>query len=193
MKKAIGFFMLLLTTCMLFTACEKEEDPPDMTLEDWDEHNFSGTLTVYYTNVYPEWNVSEQMTVSIDGPLAIITISGTTLSYSGETLVSDDSKITRSGSWLIEPVSHFEGDPDDPDIFVDANITIQNDVQRIYAKDDHGNWIQVNEVDFSGLTPDSDLTFRFADALWANGSVVSVSTATGSITWRLDLLTSITP
>ena len=187
-RQQIYSLILISTVCIFFSACKKDE-APDVPLDDWSESNYSGTLEVVYKNSYPEWNVSTQMDVSIDGPLAYILIEGATLSYSGETLVSNDSKIKRSGSWVMNPVSHFEGDMDHPTIYINAQITIQNDIQQIYAKDNNGNWVLVNETDFSGETPYSELYFSFDDALLGNGSVVS--DPTGSIIWTLRLVVDI--
>jgi hypothetical protein len=68
---------------------------------------------------------------------------------------------------------------------VDAHVTVQNDVQRIYAKDNDGNWVLVNETPFNE-TPYSVVSFDFDDAE-TNGSYQSLVLPTGSIIWRLTL------
>jgi hypothetical protein len=181
------FFLFIITAgCLLLAGCEKKEDPPDMAPENWLERSYIGILTVQYTSVYPEWDVSTQMDVVIDKELGAVTIDNATLDYSGETLVSDDSKIERSGSWGLYPTGRLEGTWDDRYVFIDAGIVIQNDMQKIYAKDDEGAWQLVSSLDFSGSEPNSDLTFDFDDAI-INGSIISVTTNAGSLTWTLYL------
>ncbi len=185
LQKQITGLLLLLTACFLLSGCEKKEnDPPDMAPENWLDHSYAGTLKVEYTNSYPEWDVSTQMDVEIEKELGTVTISSTTLNYSGETLVSEDSKIERTGSWSINPNGELKGDIDHPDLFIDAGLITENDIQKIYAKDNSGNWIMVNETDFSGHTPYSELLFDMDDAI-VDGSVVSVNTDNGSIIWTL--------
>jgi hypothetical protein len=176
--------LVVLFACLIFTSCEKDNN--DQTPDNWLDNSYKGSLTVRYTNVYPAWDVSTTMDVDIDKVTGLVTISSATLSYSGETLVSADSKIQRSGSWSINPTSELRDKPDNPNIYVDAGIIIQNDVQNIYAKDNSGNWILVNSTDFSGETPESELSFNLNDAV-ISGSTVSASGAGGSIVWTMIL------
>lgn len=163
-----------------------KDEGSDMVPDNWLDRSYSGTLTVRYTNVYPEWDVSTSMNVEIEKELGSISIESKTLQYSGETMVSDDSKIERSGSWNIDPSAFFEGDTKTPRLNVDAGISVNNDVQKVYAKDQYGEWQLVNEVPFSG-NPNSDLSFDFNEA-HSSGSVISVTTDGGSMTWTLALI-----
>ncbi len=176
--------LMIIIACLFLTNCEKKEN--NLAPDNWLDRSYLGTLTVHYTSVYPQWDVSTQMDVDIDKELGAVTISGSTLNYSGETLVSDDSKIERSGSWSINPIGRLEGSSDNPIVFVDAQIFLQNDVQNIYAKDTNGNWVLVNSSDFSGEEPNSDLGFNFDDAI-LTGAVINAQGAGGSITWTLRL------
>ncbi|MDG6224458.1 MAG: hypothetical protein QCI82_02990 [Candidatus Thermoplasmatota archaeon] len=187
-----AFPVILCMTIAIFAAFSgcidlgSKDDGSDMAPDNWLDRSYSGTLTVRYTNVYPEWDVSTSMKVEIEKEFGTIEIDSATLTYSGETLVSPDSKIERSGSWNIGPSAFFEGDTKTPSLSVDAGITVVNDVQRIYAKDQHGEWQLVNEMPFSE-TPSSDLLFSFNEAL-SSGAVISVSTEGGSMTWTLVLI-----
>ena len=182
-NKLVGTLLVVLA-CLLFTSCEKDKN--EMAPENWLDRSYYGTLTVRYTSVYPQWDVSISMDVVIDKELGAVTISNATLNYSGETLVSADSKIERTGSWGIFPIGRLEGNADHPQVFVDAGIIIQNDVQNIYAKDNGGNWVLVNSTDFSGEEPNSDLSFDFDNAI-LSGAVINATAAGGSIIWTLIL------
>lgn len=179
----ILFFSLTTSSCFLFEDDEPKEE--DMVPENWLDHSYLGTLTIRFTNVYPEWDESTQMDVEIEKELGTIEFESATLSYSGETLISDDSKIIRAGSWNIAPTGVLEGDGEIERIAVDANVLIPSDVQKIYALDNSGNWQLVSEVDFAS-SPNSDLVFNLDDAV-ISGSVVSASSELGSITWTLRL------
>jgi hypothetical protein len=172
----------LLSGCSLFE--EEVESEPDIP-DNWLEHSYLGTLTVRFTNTYPEWDESATMDVDIDKVTGLVTFSGTTLSYSGETIVSPDSKITRSGNWSIDPTGLLIDDDGTVYMQVDAHVVVNSDVQRIYAKNNKGEWQLVNETDFAS-TPNSDLSFILDDAV-INGSVVSAESELGSITWVLRL------
>ena len=120
------------------------------------------------------------MMVHIDKDLGIIDIDNCILSYSGETIINDDSKIERIGQWKIAPEGIIMEDAGRTHIDINANVIVQNDVQRIYAKDNDGNWVLVSEVPFNE-TPYSILSFDFDDEV-IMGSVAGVSNEYGSIT-----------
>ena len=183
-NKFSGMYLIIIA-CLFLISCDKK-DQEDPTPENWLDVSYTGSLTVRYTNVYPAWDVSTTMNVDIDKVTGLVTISNATLSYSGETLVSADSKIERSGSWSINPTSQLRDNADNPNIYVDAGIVIQNDVQKIYAKDNSGNWVMVNSTDFSGETPESELSFNLNDAT-ISGSTITATGAGGSIVWTMIL------
>ena len=123
--------LIILSGCSWFVKDEPED--PDIP-ENWLEHSYKGTLTVNYTNTYPDWDVSATMDADIDKATGLLSFTGTTLNFSGETLVSSDSKITRSGNWSIDPTGILMADNGVVTIEVDAHVVINTDVQRIYAK-----------------------------------------------------------
>ncbi len=170
--------LLLLTLfCTILVSCKKQ------TLT----NNFEGTLRLDYTNTYPEWSVSESMDVTVNKD-ALITVESGTVTYSGETLMSDDSKIVRSGQWNMSPKGQFE-DGSNENIEIDAVVSVVNDITKIYAKDDSGNWVLVQETN-NTESPDSDLSFNLNDAVV--GSVCGTTVQTGSIVWTLTLIPTLT-
>lgn len=176
------FLLLLITFLCINFSCKKNDDMvPDQILK----NNYSGTLTVRNTNTYPEWDKTAQLSVTIDKD-GLVTFGNTTLIYSGETIIDDDSKIERSGSWTIDPTGILEQDNDIIYIQVDAGVIVVNDVQKIYAKDNDGNWQLMNETCFDS-EPNSDLSFIFSEAETGGGSIISADSQTGSLTWTLVL------
>jgi hypothetical protein len=185
----IRYFTFCLPLILLFLnfSCSKDEDEkvPDQLLE----HDYAGTMTVRYTNVYPEWDETASMEVEIDKEMGLINFEGTTLNYSGETVINNDSKIERSGSWGIDPAGRLEKDKGVITIPVDAGVTVINDIQRVYARDNDGKWQLMNETPFDS-EPNSDLVFGLAEAE-TGGSVVSAESEAGSIIWTLYLTVDI--
>lgn len=177
-------FSIILPVCLFLSGCENDEDTPEMAPESWLEHSYTGSLSVDYSNSYPEWLVAKSMDVEIDKELGTIIINSAKLNYSGETLVSDDSKIVRSGSWNLSPTGALSDNGEY--LNVNAGITTENDIQQIYAKDNSGNWVLANETDFSGYTPNSDLSFSIDDAV-NEGAIVMMDTGNGFIMWTLNL------
>ena len=180
------FLLLLITFLCMNLSCKKNDDMvPDQILK----NSYSGTLTVRNTNTYPEWDKTAQVGVTIDKD-GLVTFGNTSLTYSGDTIINDDSKIERSGSWTIDPTGILEQDNDIVYIQVDAGVSVVNDVQKIYAKDNDGNWQLVNETNFDS-TPNSDLSFVFNDAETGGGSIISADSGTASLTWTLVLAAAI--
>jgi len=153
------------------------------------EHDYAGFMKVRYTNTYPEWDVSTQVDVNIDKEFGLVDFGNATLNYSGETIINDDSKIERSGSWTINPSGRLEEDKGTINIPVDAGVVVVNDVQKIYARDNNGDWILMNQTNFDS-EPNSDLVFELTEAE-TGGSVVTAETEAGSITWSLHLTVDI--
>lgn len=184
--KTAGLLILALLT-LLISGCHDD----DSAIPDVLDANYEGSLKVTYTNVYPPWSVSKSMDVAIEKVNGNITISSCTLSYSGDTIIDGDSKIVRSGTWQINPKGTLSfGNNNNVYIAVDAHVVVQNDVMKIYAKDNDGNWVLVDKEDISE-TPNSDLTFELNEAT-ANGSVIGFNTPAGSIIWELYLLPKLT-
>ncbi len=187
MKKTdflLSLIFLMFLSFLVILGCNKKEEPnmdPDPILT----NDYQGQLMVTYTNTLPPWNVSTTMNVHIAKDLGIVTIDGGTLSYSGDTIINNNSRLVRSGEWAMNPNGILMEDAGRKYIDVDAQVKVQNDIQRIYAKDNEGNWQLVNETPFNE-TPYSVVSFDFDNAV-LNGSYQSLVVATGSIIWRLTL------
>ena len=179
-------FILILLSCIIIFGCKKKEEP-DMEIEPVLENDYEGTLLVHYTNTLPPWSVSTSMNVNIYKDLGTITVDQGILSYSGDTIIQGDSRLKRTGEWVMNPFGTVGKVGDQIRIEIDAQVTVQNDVQQIYALVD-GNWELVNETPFNE-SPNADLAFDLNDAV-INGSIVQVVVATGSIKWTL-LLTPV--
>ncbi len=178
----IRFLALLFVISVIGINCNKKEDPnmvPDPVLK----NDYRGTLKVSSTNTLPPWSVSTTMDVYIEKELGTITIDPGTLSYSGDTIIQESSRLERTGQWQMYPIGTLMEDASHKYIKVDAQVNVVNDVQRIYAKDNDGNWLLVNEVTFNEA-PYSVVDFDFAEAE-TSGSVSGITVATGSITWTL--------
>jgi len=173
----------ILLTSLLITACSKEDEPLLET-------DYDGSLRVEYINTYPPWAVSADMEVTMtrDGVMTIMTEA---LSYSGE-LTLEDSRIVRSGTWLLRPEGYFENA--NLTIVINPNIEVSNDLTEVWAKDNYGNWVKVSQdMPYNGPAG-GPVTFSFAMATTdPSGSVQAVSEGTGAITWTLALMETNTP
>ena len=116
---------------ILAAGCSKKENDDPVF-----ETGYSGLLEVVYTNTYPVWTTETSVEVNIS-PSGKVVIEPGTLSYSGE-LITEDSKITRSGTWQMAPEGEVLNKAGATYITVDPGITVINDVTRIYAKDNSG-------------------------------------------------------
>ncbi len=178
--------LITLSFLFLFYACHHDDQPePDLL-----PANYEGTLEVTYSNVYPPWTVTKEMDVNIEKVHGNITIAGCTLAYSGDTIIDNDSKIERSGQWQINPTGKITISGDDKYISVNAHVTVQNDVTRIYGKDNDGNWVLLTETNNSE-TPNSDLVFKLSDAI-VDGSTVGFNTPGGGLIWTMLVLPNLT-
>ena len=170
-------YCLILISFLLLAGCSRED-------ESMFEVSYDGTLTVEFINTYTPWSVSTSMEVSMtkSGEIAIETEA---LSYSG-VLTMGDSRITRSGTWLLRPEGYFE--ESNKTIVINPNIEVSNDLTEVYAKDNYGNWVKVSQdKPYNGQTG-GPVTFGFMMATTDPvGSVQAVSDGTGSITWTLSL------
>ena len=173
----------MLLAGLMLTFCKKDnEDDPVF------EESYWGTLTVNWKSTYPPWDVTSSMGVEISEERVIV-IEPNTLLYSGEKLVSDDSKLTRNGWWDMSPTGEMVDNVDQwgSYIYINANIMVMEDVTRVYAKDNYGNWVLVGTAPFMGDVP-AELAFRFDLAITDdNGHSISVQESTGAITWTLAL------
>lgn len=170
----LGFFL----GSLLLTSCSKEDQPLFETA-------FDGYLKVEYINAYPPWAVSAEMEVTMteNGVIAIMTEA---LSYSGE-LTLEDSRIVRSGTWLLRPEGYFENS--NLTIVINPNIEVSNDLTEVWAKNEYGVWVKVSEDRPYNGPAGGPVTFSFAMATTDPvGSVQAVTEGTGAITWTLTLM-----
>ena len=176
---------LMLITAVIFAGCKK--DDPDDQPTDLLESNYAGQLKVDYMNAVPYWSVLTNMNVQIEKTQGNITIASGTLAYSGDS-INTTHKIERSGQWNLTPLGALMANGSNFTIDVNAQVAVQNDVQEIYGKDFDGNWVLESEQNFND-PPNSDLVFNLDDAT-ANGSVVTETTDSTSVTWTLTLTPS---
>lgn len=173
-----SFFVAFFIGSLLLASCSKEDQPLFETA-------FDGYLRVEYINTYPPWAVSADMEVTMteNGVISIMTEA---LGYSGE-LTLEDSRIIRSGTWLLRPEGYFENS--NSTIVINPNIEVSNDVTEIWVKDNYGNWVKVpNDIVYNGPAG-GPVTFSFAMATTDPvGSVQAVIEGTGAITWTLTLV-----
>jgi len=189
MKKTMKYKYLIFTVLVIFTlSCKKDKDEENDV--DLLSTNYSGHMEIYFSNTYPPFSASTQVEATIDKDLEVILFETGTLSYSGDTIIDGDSRITRAGNWIIEPVGFLVKAGDDIRIDVDAGITIVSDIQKIYAWDDV-QWVLVSEVDFAS-TPNADIFFSLNDAV-TEGSTMQLVLSTGSIRFSLYLTPTLTP
>jgi len=183
-----AFFIL---SFVILLSCKKTEEEPNMIPDPVLDQSYQGALYVTYTSTLPPWSVSTSMDVFVDKELGVLTIDNGTLSYAGDTIIQEDSKMVRSGQWKMYPIGTLMEDAGRKYIDVDVQLEVQNDILQIYAKDNNGNWVLVNETPFNE-TPYSVVSFDFLDAT-TSSSTVSVQEAGGSIIWTLAVMPVITP
>ncbi|MBW6459966.1 MAG: hypothetical protein K0B08_05275 [Bacteroidales bacterium] len=176
-------FPVLIICCLFFYGCKKDKTP--VMDDDVLENNYQGTLNVHFTNQMPQFSAIETMEVQVlkEG---FVDISSGILQYYGETLVSDDSKIERKGEWELVPTGHLIREGGVMYVKIDANVLVNYDYTKVYAKDNNGNWVLVSEFYFSDK-PNSDLSFEFMEAV-LQGATCSTSDQFGSIAWTLQLV-----
>ena len=178
----------LIFMCLTLTTCKKDKEENDIpAVDEVLDNNYSGSLSVNFSNQIPEFSVEETMAVEID-KFGLVHIDSGTLDYYGETLVSDDSKIERSGQWTLNPTGILMTEGGVNYVKVDAGITINYDNQKVYAKNNQGQWQLVAEIPYSG-TPNSDLNFNMDDAIFnSDGAVNQAQSQIGEIIWHLLLV-----
>lgn len=189
--KLLQISALIILSFIIILSCKKTEEEPNMIPDPILDQSYQGALYVTYTSTLPPWSVSTSMDVFLDKELGVFTIDHGTLSYSGDTIIQEDSKMVRSGQWKMYPIGTLMEDAGRKYIDIDVQLEVQNDILQIYAKDNNGNWVLVNETPFNE-TPYSVVSFDFADAT-TNSSTVSIQAAGGSIIWTLALMPVLTP
>jgi hypothetical protein len=183
-RQVIGL-LIVFTLPFLFTVqgCKKDDEGNDNNQNNQTSTTYTGTLSVYYLTQVPPMYAEETMDVFIDEK-GMVTIASGGFEYSGD-MVVDNSKIERSGGWIMTPTGSLISQNGEPWVKIDANIVLVDDVQRVYEKDDQGEWQLVYEVTFP-LFAGSDIAFSLNDAVENElGAKIEISDEMGGITWIL--------
>ena len=165
-----------------------------MACEDWkDEHEMiaaanvditsesSGTLELHFTNEFPSFDASTQVSVDIreDGT---VTFGTGTLTYGGEETMGE-FRIKRSGTLTLEPNGTTAEIGDDLRIDVMENTTVNETLQTwVWTGSD---WMQTMNETITE-TWNGGLVFYRSEAR-AGGSTVQAVTGDGSVVWTLRL------
>ena len=187
---------LLLLLAIVFivagSACKKSEDEadsgPDPNPISGDtifEHDYIGSLNLYFSNSYPEFESSTDIEVEVNIFGDMLFDQGT-LFYSGES-DNQQSKIRREGELTIAPygntvvsngVIYFE---------VDENTTVVENMK--FWVWDGTQWILKVDENITSQW-NNGLAFDYIEAT-SDGAVVQVSNANGTVKWTLTLLPKI--
>ena len=193
MKNLIKYTYLAFLLLIIFSlSCKKDEDKVEIENTLGLTTNYTGWLDISFTSTLPPFEAFERIPASLDKDLEVILFESGSLSYSGDTIIEDESKVERDGSWTIQPLAFMEKVGNDVQIDVNVGITVDSDIMKVYAKNTSGNWVLVNEIDMGPATPNSDLTFSLRDAE-VSGSVLQVVASTGSISFSLYLTPELVP
>lgn len=166
-----------------YMACEGWKDAHEMIAAANVDINSesSGTLELHFTNEFPSFDASTQVTVDI-GEQGTVTFGTGTLHYEGE----DDNgqfKIKRSGTLTLAPTGTTVEIGDDLRIDVKENTTVNEYLQSWVW--DGSSWMQVMNENITD-TWNGGLVFYRSEAR-AGGSTVQAATGDGSVTWTLRL------
>ena len=166
-----------------YIACEGLEDEHEMIKPaDVDiTSESSGTLELHFTNEFPSFDESTEVSVDIneDGS---VTFGTGTLSYGGEDTLGE-FRIKRSGTLTLEPHGTTVEIGDDLRIDVMENTTVNETLQTWVW--DGSNWMQVLNETITD-TWNGGLVFYRSEAR-AGGSTVQAATGDGSVAWTLRL------
>lgn len=181
--KTIKFFMIVLLITAVQISCSKD-DPvptePDPVLTS----NYSGWLSLHFTNTFPSFDETTQVNVTID-KYGKVTFGTGTLSYNAD----DDngqSRIVRNGTLTLRPKGdHFVSNGIDY-IEVDENTTINENMIVYYWDDNSQTWIEMINENINN-TWHGGLAFRIDNAT-LSGSIIQSTNAWGSFVWGLYLV-----
>ena len=162
--------------------------------EDWNDENemiaavnvditseSSGTLELHFTNEFPSFDASTEVSVDIneDGS---VTFGTGTLNYAGEETLGE-FRIRRSGTLTLAPTGTTFDTGDDLRIDVKENTTVNEHLQTWVW--DGSSWMSVLDENITD-TWNGGLVFYRSEAE-AGGSTVQASTGDGSATWTMRL------
>lgn len=144
-------------------------------------NNYTGFLQLRFSNVFPEFNASTQVSVEIDKYGGVSFGTGI-LSYEGDDN-NGQARIKRSGTLTLNPYGNVYNSNSGIVIDVDENTSLSERLQQWVW--DGATWIQVVDENISD-TWNGGLGFNLDEAA-TTGSIVSVITANGSVIWTLTL------
>jgi hypothetical protein len=144
-------------------------------------NNYTGFLQLRFSNVFPEFNASTQVSVEIDKYGGVSFGTGT-LSYEGDDN-NGQARIKRSGTLTLNPYGNVYNSNSGIVIDVDENTSLSERLQQWVWNG--ATWIQVVDENISD-TWNGGLGFILDEAV-ITGSIVSVITKNGSVIWTLTL------
>ena len=186
-KNAVtSLLVLALAALLILPGCSKKDEEEE-TGNNGNSNvptTYTGTLALYFTNSMPPMYADDKMDVFIDKN-GEVTIDIGIIQYSGEIVIEDDSKIERSGLWEMTPTGSLVNQGGQQWVKINAHIEVIDDIQKIYAKDNNGQWQLMYEVS-ANVTPNSELAFPLNDCILNDlGAKIEVSNEMGSISWFL--------
>lgn len=147
------------------------------------ENCYTGALHLRFTNTFPAFDESTQVSVDID-KYGGVTFGTGTLSYEGDDN-NGQARIKRSGTLTLAPYGNvFHANGSNIVIEVDENTSFNERLQQWIW--DGTTWMQVVDETISG-TWNGGLGFDLDDAVISGGSTVGVTTGQGSVIWTLTL------
>ena len=183
------FIVLFLGGCTLplgESGGSNGDDPPNMVPDPILDRDYSGTLTLQFSNTFPAFNEQGQCEVDVDHEFGIIDFQTGSLSYLGDETNDDGFRMRRDGTLDMHPSGHFEVSGGTTYVQVVENTDVSEQLQA-WAPD--GTMVMDQTVtDFW----DGGLSFDFSEAQ-TTGSVCQVVTAQGSAIWTLVLMPAIVP
>lgn len=188
MKKFIYFPLTILLFLFALSNCDKKDDSLD------DDNNndtispflltnkYVGELLLYYSNEFPAFESNGSVEVEVDREGNMVFSSGGLL-YSG-TSDNGQAKIKREGEIIMMPHGSAFLQEDKVYFDVKENSMVTEEMTVWYW--DGNSWIQAMSESISE-TWNGGLVFSLIDAE-IEGSVVEVSTETGTVQWTLILV-----
>jgi hypothetical protein len=183
MKKIL--LMLLSASVLIFSfdGCKKKDDggddPSDQEIFDKD---YTGSLNLYFSNTFPEFESETNIVFSVNKYGDMLFNQGT-LFYSG-TSDNGQAKLQREGELTIAPHGETVKNGDEIMFEVDEN-TVVVETYKMWVWDGQ-QWIQQVNESITDVWNDG-LSFSYLEAI-ADGSVVEVSNANGTVRWTFAMM-----
>jgi len=150
----------------------------------WIFRTYSGTLELRFSNTFPAFDETTQITVEIDSQGSLDIGTGT-LSYLGED-DNGEAKIKRDGDLALEPYGEIYACGGGTVVSISENTDYSEHYQHWYWDDDAMEWILDFDINPSG-TWNGGLAFDLDEAMKTGGHTVGVQNAQGAVLWTLEL------